>query len=101
MSSWGRSATDPLGCSWAGKAVVGMAQGTWSYVWINGDHWAQQQLYLHELGHNYNLGHAGAYMPSPTLSTSYANAMSPSSAASSTGGSGAPANATWLDHGDW
>ncbi|GIL56995.1 hypothetical protein Vafri_12260 [Volvox africanus] len=45
-------------CNWSGMGSIGMAQGTWSYVWISGDNWNTKQVYLHEIGHNYNLMHA-------------------------------------------
>ncbi|EFJ50649.1 hypothetical protein VOLCADRAFT_103856 [Volvox carteri f. nagariensis] len=45
-------------CNWSGMGSIGMAQGTWSYAWISGDSWKTKQVYLHELGHNYNLMHA-------------------------------------------
>lgn len=86
LSSWARS-TDDAGCSWAGKSVIGMAQGTWSYIWISGDFWRQQQLYYHEMGHNWDLGHSGSYQPTPPPSFD-ASAVTLSSA-------------KWTDHGDW
>ncbi|KXZ53822.1 hypothetical protein GPECTOR_6g740 [Gonium pectorale] len=46
------------GCDWSGVGSVGMAQGSWSYAWISGDSWQTKQVYLHEMGHNYNLMHA-------------------------------------------
>ena len=88
LNSWATTPSgDPIGCSWAGKSVVGMAQGTWSYIWISGDFWKQQQLYLHEMGHNWDLGHAGAFNPTPP----------PSFDASQV----SLANTQWIDHGDW
>lgn len=87
LNSWATSPGDPVGCSWAGKSVVGMAKGTWSYIWISGDFWQQQQLYFHEMGHNWNLGHAGAFQPTPPPSFD-ATQISLS-------------NAQWIDHGDW
>jgi hypothetical protein len=56
MSAWMGS-----GCTWAGNAVVGFAASSWSYAWINGDLWDKQQLYLHEIGHNYKLGHSATF----------------------------------------
>ncbi|KAG1681350.1 hypothetical protein FOA52_007398 [Chlamydomonas sp. UWO 241] len=61
MRTWGR-ALDGSQCTWAGNAALGMAMGTWSYVWVAGDYWGNRQLYLHEIGHNYRLGHASTFV---------------------------------------
>ncbi|GAX78345.1 hypothetical protein CEUSTIGMA_g5787.t1 [Chlamydomonas eustigma] len=67
LDTWGLPAGGA--CSWAGNSVIGMAMGTWSYSWIAGDYWQQPQLYMHEIGHNYRLGHADAYAdPGPGAS---------------------------------
>ena len=42
LSSWG-SPSDGS-CGWAGNAVIGMAQGTWSYAWVAGEYWRQPQV---------------------------------------------------------
>ncbi|GLC60822.1 hypothetical protein PLESTB_001679900 [Pleodorina starrii] len=52
-------------CDWSGMGSIGMAQGTWSYVWISGDNWNTKQVYLHEMGHNYNLMHASTLEAGP------------------------------------
>eukprot|EP00798_Chlamydomonas_sp_ICE-L_P015559 gene15559-21653_t len=62
-------------CQWTGMGIVGPVNtngihnggvddrsypaGKFSYAWINGDFWQYQQGWFHEIGHNYNLGHAG------------------------------------------
>ncbi|KAG2492538.1 hypothetical protein HYH03_009203 [Edaphochlamys debaryana] len=53
MTQWAGPA-----CDWSGMGSIGMAQSTWSYAWVSGDSWQQKQVYLHEMGHNYNLMHA-------------------------------------------
>jgi hypothetical protein len=50
VSKWGKDKQNGATCTWAGNAAVGMAMGTWSYVWIAGDFYTQRQLYLHEIG---------------------------------------------------
>lgn len=60
MGSWGVP-TPGNSCGWAGNAVLGMAMGTWSYIWLAGDFWNHNQLHLHEIGHNFRLGHASTY----------------------------------------
>ncbi|KAL6765891.1 Gametolysin peptidase M11-domain-containing protein [Haematococcus lacustris] len=54
------------GCTWAGNAVVGFSQPIWSHIWVSGDFWQQQQLYMHEVGHNYVLGHSNTLRGAPT-----------------------------------
>lgn len=58
-------------CGWAGTAVVGFAGPAWTYMWLSGEVWNYPQLYLHEIGHNYMLGHSSllkgpATVPIPT-----------------------------------
>ncbi|KAG2433192.1 hypothetical protein HYH02_012734 [Chlamydomonas schloesseri] len=50
-------------CDWSGMGSIGMAQSTWSYAWVSGDNWQTKQVYLHEMGHNYNLMHAATMQP--------------------------------------
>lgn len=45
MLTWGGA-----DCTWSGKGIVGMAQGSWSYAWISGDSWSLQQVGLHTQG---------------------------------------------------
>ncbi|GFR48548.1 hypothetical protein Agub_g10447 [Astrephomene gubernaculifera] len=62
-------------CSWTGLGSIGPVDnsshnldrtvesppywpGVYSYAWLSGDHWANPQAWLHELGHNYYLRHA-------------------------------------------
>ncbi len=51
MLSWGGP-----DCTWNGKGIVGMAQGSWSYAWISGDSWALQQVGLQERGGGWKRG---------------------------------------------
>ncbi|KAG2496775.1 hypothetical protein HYH03_005183 [Edaphochlamys debaryana] len=45
-------------CPWAGLASQGCI-GTRCYVWVNGNSASDLSVFLHELGHNWGLNHAG------------------------------------------
>lgn len=68
-------------CTWTGMAIVGpftpgqtyIDPGSYSYVWVSGDKWDQPHAWFHELGHNYNLRHAGT--PANGMYADYSSAM--------------------------
>lgn len=49
-------------CTWSANALVGFpGAGMFSYAWVNGDLWDKAMLYLHEIAHNYRLGHSSTF----------------------------------------